>query len=244
MWRPIRDHVVDGLGPEEWLAAKRRLPLGTRVVGEVLACLPMGCWITLGAGLVGQIEAPHLVDQDDPRGIDGWPVVGSSIAALVVDHSDERRRFRLTARSSDVFERVHIENSRYDGPLTGVADVEGSAHYFSRVFDAESDDWEAAIFHVWPIDPYVFDLEVEAWRIFVAWNDLFESGETGLQTHPGNQGINPRYDELQRQLSGSRLVPNNAARRLAHWQPIDRNVRYANTGPDYRVAWITDTTET
>ncbi|HEY0475064.1 MAG TPA: hypothetical protein VGD34_25520 [Kribbella sp.] len=133
------------------------------------------------------------------------------------------------------YERVYVELERYSGPLSGVADVGGVPHYFHA---ADPDQVEDR-FYVWPIAPEVFVLERECWAIFVRWNERYELGEAGPESHPGVGGIDERYDELEERLKPSREVPADARLLVGRAEfLIDEEVpRYRVEGCDYAMRW-------
>lgn len=91
---------------------------------------------------------------------------------------------------------------------------------------------------VFPVDSSILELEREQWRIFVAWNRRYESGEVGLGPHPGHGGIDPRWDELDRLLENDRhSIPADAKHARAEFKQLDREERYAEEGPDYTLCW-------
>ncbi|KAF1705846.1 hypothetical protein CSC73_18235 [Pseudoxanthomonas sacheonensis] len=134
-------------------------------------------------------------------------------------------------------ERVYVENEWYDGPRAGLADINGIPHRFKSLFD-EGEDQYLGTFVVWPVDKEVLDLEVEQWRIFVAWNALYESGSADTDSHPGHGGRNARWNEIEALLKQSRSdVPAQAKRAVAELSHIDRAARYAPSGPAYMLSW-------
>jgi hypothetical protein len=140
-------------------------------------------------------------------------------------------------RAHDGFERVHVELDWYDGPRSGLADVDGIPHYFQAVHDylhpGEPDDE----YFVWPASDTAMALEHEQWGIFVDWNTRYEAGAATVDSHPGHGGINARYDELTSLLAPYRAAPPGARRLAAEWRPKDRTMRYDADGPDYLVRW-------
>ena len=134
-------------------------------------------------------------------------------------------------------QRVYVENEWYDGPRAGVADVGGVPHRFKSQFD-ETEDEYLGTFLVWPVDAHILALEIEQWQIFVAWNDLYESGASGINAHPGHGGVSERWDEIQAQLHAARSdVPVDARRAVAKMEPLEQGRRYAPTGPSYSLCW-------
>ena len=134
-------------------------------------------------------------------------------------------------------ERVLVENEWYDGPRAGVGNVGGVPHRFTSLFDAEADEY-LSTFLVWPLEPEIVALEVEQWCIYVEWNVLYEAGKVDTASHPGHGGQSPRWDELEILLKASRSnVPADAKRAKAEMAHIEREQRYARSGPSYTLAW-------
>jgi len=134
----------------------------------------------------------------------------------------------------DGFERVHIELDWWDGPRSGLADVDGAPCYFQSVDLCEPDDE----FLVWPASGLALALEREQWAIFVKWNHRYETGSATVDSHPGQGGISARYDELQDLLAPHRAVPSGARRLAADLRQLgSRRARYRLDGPDYLMRW-------
>ena len=135
-------------------------------------------------------------------------------------------------------EHVYVENEWYDGPRAGVADINGQPHRFISQFDEEGDEY-LGTFLVWPIGADELALESEQWTIFVAWNERYEAGAVSTETHPGYPGTNVRWDEIASKLRVVReSVPPNAKIAKAELVHIEREQRYAVSGPAYRLAWV------
>ncbi len=134
-------------------------------------------------------------------------------------------------------ERVYVELEWYDGPIAGVADVNGEPHRFKRRFDVRADDY-ADLFDVWPIDTETLQLEIEQWNLFVAWNELYETGNASADSHPARGGINARWDEINALLRAAHgAVPAHAKSARCQLVLIDRDRRYEASGPDYLMRW-------
>jgi hypothetical protein len=134
-------------------------------------------------------------------------------------------------------ERVYVELEWCDGPIAGVADVNGAPHRFKRRFDEAADEY-ANLFHVWPIGDEPLRLEIEQWRLFVDWNALYEAGQAATDSHPGQGGIDARWDEITAVLEADReAVPADAKTALGQLVRIDRDRRYDASGPDYSMSW-------
>ena len=134
-------------------------------------------------------------------------------------------------------ERVYVENEWYDGPRAGVADVGGVPHRFKSLFD-EGEDEYLETFLVWPLEIEFVALEIEQWCIFVQWNESYEAGKADTESHPGHGGRSARWDELEGLLKASRSNgPTGAKFATAVMAPIEREQRYALSGPAYTLAW-------
>jgi len=84
----------------------------------------------------------------------------------------------------------------YDGPRTGIADLDGQPHYFECVFDAVLGNYTKK-FKVYQDDLVLFSRAKEQWAIFREWEMKHSLGEASIDTHPGSIGVNERYDELE-----------------------------------------------
>jgi len=134
-------------------------------------------------------------------------------------------------------EQVYVENEWYDGPRAGVASIHGKPHRFVSQFDEKEDEY-VGTFLVWPIEELELSLEQEQWRIFVNWNDDYEVGRVGSESHPGHSGTNERWDEISSILKGSReSVPNNARPAKAEIVFREGGQRYTPSGPSYLLSW-------
>ncbi len=134
-------------------------------------------------------------------------------------------------------EKVTVENEWYDGPRFGVGDIGGIPHRFKSLYDEEDDEYLGS-FMVWSIDKFSLDLEIEQWCIFVDWNELYESGKSGADSHPGHGGINERWDEIETLLKHGRdEVPSNAKKATAEMVNAETTDRYNKEGPGYKLRW-------
>ncbi|WP_405762927.1 hypothetical protein OG234_31110 [Streptomyces sp. NBC_01420] len=135
---------------------------------------------------------------------------------------------------ADGFERVYVELEWYSGPRAGLGDVDGKPHYF------QGDDWDDAgetdEYRVWPASDAAVELEREQWAIFARWNERHEAGTVGPETHPGQGGIDARYDQLTLLLAPYRRAPDDA-RLLAGELRFDAGARYRVEGLDYWFRW-------
>ena len=134
-------------------------------------------------------------------------------------------------------EPVYIENEWYDGPRAGIASIYGKPHRFVSQFDEDQDQYLGS-FLVWPIEECELTLEQEQWRIFVNWNDEYEAGRAGTDSHPAQPGLNQRWGELDLLLKASReMAPSNAIRARAQMVHLQDQRRYTASGPSYLLSW-------
>ena len=90
----------------------------------------------------------------------------------------------------------------HDCPRTGIAEYDGSPHYFACGWDASADDY-SNVFSLTPINETTLALALEQWSIWCAWERDFHAGRVTAETHPNLGGINSRYDELSRLLKAA-----------------------------------------
>ena len=62
------------------------------------------------------------------------------------------------------WELVHTMTDYYDGPRKGIADFQGRPHLYESEWDHVVDD-DLPAFRLSPIEPAVFSLAIESWRI-------------------------------------------------------------------------------
>ena len=135
---------------------------------------------------------------------------------------------------ADGFEHVLVELEWFDGPHSGLVNVGRRPHYFQRR------GWDADVEEcfVWLADEHLVAFELEAWMIFVEWNQRYEAGTAGIDSHPAHKGINARYDDLTSLVAPHRQVPSDAKLFVAEWR-FDTGERYRPDGVDYWVRWHT-----
>ncbi len=107
-----------------------------------------------------------------------------------------------------IFEQVHAVWEFSDGIRTGIADLDGSPHYFASR-SAEAEGGYSDNFRLYPVTSEFLKIAVHNWHIFQAWERKFQSGKAELTTHPGRGGIDAEYDELQSWLNDqlTRFLP-------------------------------------
>jgi hypothetical protein len=94
---------------------------------------------------------------------------------------------------------VHTMTDYYDGPRKGIADFQGRPHLYESQWDHVVDDY-ASKFRLSPVEPAVFVLAMESWRIWRRWETAFHEGQTTHETHPALPEDRARSQELDRLL--------------------------------------------
>ncbi|WP_438309544.1 hypothetical protein ACSHWO_00470 [Streptomyces sp. HUAS TT3] len=137
------------------------------------------------------------------------------------------------------FERVYVEHDWYDGPRKGIADVQGTPHYFRAVHDYwHPDDPHDDEYFVWPIDEASLSLERELSAVTADWHRRVAES-TGTTGFPGDGGVDRRYEELQALLGPRRKAPDGALRVVAEWEAYAED-RHEVEAPAYMVRWRQD----
>lgn len=83
----------------------------------------------------------------------------------------------------------------YDGPVAGIADYHGRPHVYLRRFDEQTDEY-GDVFELRPVDPETFRHALEAWEIWLRWDQAFHAGATTLETHPALPEDRPRFEAI------------------------------------------------
>jgi hypothetical protein len=122
------------------------------------------------------------------------------------------------------WEKVHTVSDYWDGPILGVADVDGVPHVYEKIFSENEDDYIER-YLVMPIDQELYALLMESWSIFVRWRIAFDQGKTPQETHPALPEDRDRYSLLA-QAIGDRKKPHPAKSRQ-----IGGQFRRAGPGP-------------
>lgn len=94
------------------------------------------------------------------------------------------------------YERVHVIWDLYDGVRTGIADLDGTPHYFACQFDEGVDDYSGN-FKLHPVGPEFMRRAMHNWNIYRAWERKFHNDEADVKTHPGHGRIDAEYDQLK-----------------------------------------------
>ncbi|MEU3616325.1 hypothetical protein ABZ725_28980 [Streptomyces sp. NPDC006872] len=138
---------------------------------------------------------------------------------------------------ADWFGHVCVEPAWYDGPCSGLVGIDGVAHYF-QCDDVDFSRAPDECF-VWPASEIPVTLEREQWGIFARRNQRYEAGTADIESHPGQGGIDARYDELEALLAPQRQAPADARRLVAEWR-FDGEGRYRVDGVGHWGRWSPD----
>ncbi|MBK3574789.1 hypothetical protein JHN63_13385 [Streptomyces sp. MBT65] len=132
---------------------------------------------------------------------------------------------------ADGFEPTYVDLEWYDGPRKGLALIHGVPHYYEGwEYDARDEAYEYA---VWPASEAAVAMEREQWAIFVRYQVSDPRGDE----HPGLEGIDARYDELDLLLAPHRQAPEGARRLLGEMRFDDGDDRYRLDGVDHWFRW-------
>ncbi|RMI32482.1 hypothetical protein EBO15_41980 [Actinomadura harenae] len=95
---------------------------------------------------------------------------------------------------------------------------------------------DEATYHVWPATDQAAALEREQWALYVEWNQRYEAAVAEPGDHPGQGGVDARYDELESLLTPHRQAPADARHLLTEWR-FGPGPRYQLEGIDTWVRW-------
>ena len=98
------------------------------------------------------------------------------------------------------FEPVLMIWDYYDGPRTGLAEYQGSPHYFNCPFDTDKGNY-SEMFELSPVDESFLQSAQRQWKIFREWELKFHTGLAEHKTHPGYRGTDDEYDRLEDDLN-------------------------------------------
>jgi hypothetical protein len=99
----------------------------------------------------------------------------------------------------DNWQRVLICTDFHDGPLVGIAEVNGAAHLYERQFDPEQDEYSDQ-FKLTPLKPHVLAFMLEDWGFWTRWEAAFHQGKVDLVSHPTLPAERARRDEIKASL--------------------------------------------
>jgi hypothetical protein len=94
------------------------------------------------------------------------------------------------------WDRVWTVHDYYDGPRSGIADVDGVPHIYQCVFDDDEDEY-GDVFRVAPIAPDLLALVLEDWAIWRRFEDALHAGQVSIKDHPSLPEERARHEELK-----------------------------------------------
>ena len=116
-------------------------------------------------------------------------------------------------------EMVHTVMDYYDGPRSGIANYEGTPHFYECIFDEQKGNYTDE-FRLTPIDPETFRLALEDWEIWKRWEIAFHAGKADQSTHPCLPQDRKRHQEINAILEKKLLTdPKIAITRSGKFEP-------------------------
>ena len=125
------------------------------------------------------------------------------------------------------WEKVHTVSLYSNGPLLGVADMDGVPHLYEKIF-SEEEDCYLECYRVMAIDQKLYALLMERWSIFVRWRTAYPGRK--LETHPALPEDRDRYSFLA-QVIGDRDKPHSDRSHV-----VGAQFRRTSSGPSYVLA--------
>lgn len=116
-----------------------------------------------------------------------------------------------------MIERVYSVWDFYDRPRTGIADFNGETCHFECGWDEVLDDYSDA-YQVRALNDSIRVLATEYDQIWREWEKAFHAGKTSGETHPSNEGQNPRFTELTKSLDSAIKKQNIVATKAAEFR--------------------------
>src|SRR5262249_30325968 len=87
----------------------------------------------------------------------------------------------------------------WDGPRSGIANFNRAPHLYRSIFSDADDNWTDA-FELYPVDGETLRLALEAWDIWLRWDNAIREGRTAVETHPALPEDRQRHAELKAEL--------------------------------------------
>ncbi len=98
------------------------------------------------------------------------------------------------------FDTVLVSHDWFDGPISGVANVDGRAHAFDAIFDDATDQWSRQRIELRPLEAATVQLELEALEIWRRWSAARLGGGDVTALHPALPADRARYDVVAAEL--------------------------------------------
>ncbi len=136
-----------------------------------------------------------------------------------------------------IYEQVYTITNYYDGILSGIADFQGSPHFYDCPFSKLGSGYED-YFLLRPIDDETFRLALEDWEIWSRWWYAIKSGTTTQNTHPALPEDRARHDQIK-SLLAERLITDNETdiRAYAKFRRISNDGYAGSPSGKFEVIW-------
>ena len=136
--------------------------------------------------------------------------------------------------ANERWEKVHTVSRYWNGPILGVADLDGVPHIYEKFSSKEEND-NAGRYRVMSIDQQLHALLMERWSIFVRWRTAHPGRK--LEAVPALPEDRDRYSYLA-DVIGNREKPHPDQSRI-----LDTRFRRTSSGPSYvltqwEVQWL------
>jgi hypothetical protein len=141
------------------------------------------------------------------------------------------------SQTREGFEEVFTVTDYYDGPRQGIANFNGSPHYYECAFSEGSDDY-VNLYRLTPIEQDLFLLAMEDWAIWRRWEVAYQSGRADIKSHPALPGDRARHLFLESVLGHRlRIDPDNCVMRSAVFTKASEHRAPAGIMADMLVRW-------
>lgn len=144
-------------------------------------------------------------------------------------------------RKSEYLERgdetVFTVTDYYDGPRRGIANYQGTPHFYECTFDLANDEY-SDLYRLTPLDEQVFRLAMEDWEIWRRWELAFHKGKTNMGTHPSLPEDAARHEELEQFLGNALQSSSNAITRIGKFSALGHSELLAGVSRQLQVQWI------
>lgn len=94
------------------------------------------------------------------------------------------------------YERVFTVTDFYDGPRQGVANFNGTPHFYDCIFSYQEDGYSNS-YRLTPISIQLFDFAMEDWAIWKRWEQAFYKGMATQESHPALPADRARHEEIK-----------------------------------------------
>jgi hypothetical protein len=95
-------------------------------------------------------------------------------------------------------ERVYTVDIFWDFPISGIADFQGKPYFFDLKED--SDEESDSIYNLIPIEKEIYDLLIEKFELWKAFQDYIQKGEHTEDSGPVLEKDRERFDFLKNKI--------------------------------------------